>query len=70
MNTVESKGIVQKVIDKNGEFLVAFPDHDGYFQVPESSLAPELKEKIFSSQNDEKEITFVFDKELNILKIL
>jgi hypothetical protein len=69
MNTSESKGIVRRVIEQDGGFLVSFPNHDGYFKIPESDQAADLKQKIRGAQDSKEEISFVFDKELNILKI-
>ena len=69
MNTVESKGIVRRVIEEDGEFLVSFPNHDGYFKIPPSAQAPELRKKILDAKAGQREITFVFDKDLNILRI-
>ncbi|MBI3441961.1 MAG: hypothetical protein HY052_09235 [Proteobacteria bacterium] len=70
MKTLESKGVVRRIIEEEGEFLVSFPNHDGYFKVPVSDQAPVLKGKVMKSKADNKEIVFTFDQKLNILKIL
>lgn len=65
MKTLESKGIVRRVVEEDGEFLVSFPGHDGYFNVPDAVL----KQKILEAQEQKKEIAFTYDRELTILEI-
>jgi hypothetical protein len=43
---------------------VSFPNHDGYFRADEQAL----KEGLLKAQRDKEEISFTFDRELNILK--
>ncbi len=70
MQTIESKGIVRRTIEEKEGLLVSFINHDGYFLLPPSEEADDLKKKILQSQEDKKEISFVFDKKLTILKVL
>ena len=65
----ESRGTVRKILEEDGEFLVSFPSHDGYFKIPPSPAAAELRKKIFTAQKEKEEISFTYDKELNILDI-
>jgi hypothetical protein len=69
MDTLESKGVVRRIIEEKDTLLVSFPNHDGYFRVTDSASAPPLKERIFKAQQAKEEISFTFDKKLNILKI-
>lgn len=69
MKTLESKGTIRRVIERENEFLVSFPNHDGYFKVPPSAQAGALKEKILTAQKGNQEISFTYDADLNILKI-
>lgn len=64
MKTLESKGTIRRIIEENGEFLVSFPTHDGYFKAPEH-----LRAEILKAQAEKREITFSYDRELNILKV-
>jgi hypothetical protein len=68
MDTLKSKGVVRRIIEEDGALLVSFAHHDGYFRVSGSGL-PELKERISKAQRDHEEISFTFDKDLNILQI-
>jgi hypothetical protein len=70
MNTAESKSIVRSAAEEEGEFLVSFFNHDGYFTVPPSAQAAELRKKILSAKDSKKEISFVYDRDLKILKVL
>ncbi|MCE9508066.1 MAG: hypothetical protein K8R48_07115 [Alphaproteobacteria bacterium] len=70
MNTAESKSIVRSAAEEDGEFLVSFFDHDGYFTVPPSAQAAELRKKILGAKKDGREIAFTYDRDLNILKVL
>jgi hypothetical protein len=69
MDTLESKGTIRRIIEEGGTLLVSFPNHDGYFRVADSADAPALKERILEAQRNNEEISFIFDKKLNILKI-
>jgi len=69
MDTLESKGVIRRIIEEDGTLLVSFPNHDGYFRVSDSARMPELKEQILKAHRDNEEISFTFDKNLNILKI-
>jgi hypothetical protein len=66
---MESKDIVRRTIEEDGEFLVSFRTHDGYFRVPDSANAADLKRRILKAERDQEEVSFAFDRELNILKI-
>ena len=66
---MESKGIVRRIIEESGALLVSFPNHDGYFRVPESADMPEMRQRLLKAKRDNEEISFTFDKMLNILKI-
>jgi hypothetical protein len=61
---MESKGVVRRVIEKDGTLLVSFPRHDGYFRVPDN-----VKERILKAHQDQEEISFTFDGDLNILEV-
>ena len=69
MDTLESKGVIRRIIEEDGTLLISFPNHDGYFLVSDSARMPELKERILKAQLDNEEISFTFDKDLKILKI-
>ena len=64
---MESRDIVRRTIQEDGELLVSFHTHDGYFRVPAS--AKELKQRILRAERDKEKISFSFDRDLNILKI-
>ena len=64
---MESKDVVRRTIEEDGKLLVSFHRHDGYFRVPHS--AKELKQRILQAERDREEISFSFDRDLNILKI-
>lgn len=66
---MESKGVVRRIIEEDGGFLVSFSNHDGYFEVSGSAGTRELKERIRKAHRDREEITFSFDRDLNILQI-
>ena len=65
--TLQSKGIVRNVIEKNGQLLVSFPSHDGYFHVPLGNA--ELCARIIESRDKKTELSFTFDRDLQILSI-
>ena len=69
MNTLRSHGIVRRIIKEDGAFEVSFHTHAGYFRVPASPNAPALKERLLKAQGAKEEISFTFDKELNILEV-
>jgi hypothetical protein len=64
---MESKDVVRRTIEEDGKLLVSFRTHDGYFRVPNS--AKQLKQRILRAERDQEEISFTFDRDLNILKI-
>ncbi len=70
MTTAQSTSAVQRIRQEDNKFLVSFSMHSGYFKVPESPLMPEMKERLLKAQKNNEEITFTFDKDLNILKVL
>ncbi len=61
---MESRDIVRRTIEEDGKLLVSFHKHDGYFRASGS-----IKERILKAERDKEEISFSFDRELNILKI-
>ena len=69
MDTLESKGVVRRIIDRDGTLLVSFPNHDGYFRAPDSTRMLELKERTLKAHRDQEEISFAFDRNLNVLQI-
>jgi hypothetical protein len=69
MDTLESRGVIRRIIEEDGTLLVSFSNHDGYFRVPDSARMPELKERMLTAQRDNEEIFFTFDKNLNILQV-
>lgn len=54
MDTLESKGVVRRIIEEDGTLLVSFPNHDGYFRVADSANMPALKERILKAQRDKR----------------
>ncbi len=65
MKPLESKGVVRGTLKEDGTLLVSFFNHDGYFR----ATWPSLKERIRRAERDKEEISFSFDRELNILKV-
>lgn len=63
--TLQSKGIVRRIVERNGETLVSFPNHDGYFHV-----AGEIKQKVLAAHALGREITFTYDHALNIVEVV
>jgi hypothetical protein len=70
MDALESKGTIRRIIEQGETLLVSFPNHAGYFRVTDSAKAPAMKERILEAQQNKQEISFIFDKHLNILKLL
>ncbi len=60
----ESKGVVKKIVEKDGRVLVSFPNHAGYFKLP-----PDMLDLAVESREKGRELSFSFDRELNITKI-
>jgi len=68
--TLESKDIVRRIVEEDEEnIMVSFLGHDGYFHVPNNDSRDAVKTKLLESNRQKKEISFVYDKNLNILKI-
>lgn len=67
--TIESTDIVRRVIVEEENILVSFHGHDGYFKIPDNENREELKTCLVESNEQNKEICFVYDKELSILQI-
>lgn len=65
MATAESRGKVRAIIEEEGKFLVSFTGHDGYFNTPDLRLRQLLAE----AHEEEKEISFTYDRNLTILEI-
>jgi hypothetical protein len=70
MQTMESKGVVRRIIEEEEGVSVSFFEHDGYFRISPSGQMAEIKQKIFESAQNKTEIAFVHDKTLNILRIV
>ncbi len=64
---MQSQGIVIEIFEHKGRRLIAFPTHAGLFTTPPGD--DELAAMIRASFEQEKEISFEFDKELTILRI-
>ena len=58
---MKSQGIVRRIIEKNGEFLVSFAEHPAYFSVPET-----LRGKLRTAEKSGAEIVFTYDIHMNI----
>lgn len=69
METLKSHDAVRGIIEEDGALLVSFWSHDGYFRVLDSANKAALTERILKALRDKEEISFTFDKELNILEI-
>lgn len=66
MSMLKSKGIVRRIIEDEGQTFVSFPNHSGYFQMPDDAS---LRAKIVESSEKKKEISFTYDKDLKILSV-
>ena len=63
MQTTE-KSIIRSIIEKDGKFFVSFPSHPSYFKIP-----PAFKDKLLKAEAEKTEVTFTFDRDMNITKI-
>lgn len=59
---LKSQGVVRRIITKDDRVLVSFPEHDGYFTVPEH-----LRGVIHDAHQAGREVSFTYDIDLNLL---
>lgn len=57
----ESKDIIRKIVERDGRTLVSFRNHAAYYTLP-----PEFRAIAASSQQEGREVSFSFDKDLLI----
>ncbi len=60
----ENKDIVRKIVEREGRVLVSFRNHAAYYTLP-----AEFRAIAASSQEEGREVSFSFDKDL-VLKSL
>ncbi|MBL8714098.1 MAG: hypothetical protein JNM12_14480 [Alphaproteobacteria bacterium] len=58
---VQSKDIVRKIVERDGRVLVSFQNHAAYYTLP-----AEFRAIAASSQQEGREVSFSFDKDLLI----
>lgn len=58
---VESKDIIRKIVERDGRTLVSFRNHAAYYTLP-----AELRAIAAASQEEGREVSFSFDKDLLI----
>jgi len=64
---IKSKGVVIDIIEKKGKTLVCFSSHDGVFKLPPGNEV--FFDKVSQSCAKSKEISFSFDREMNLVEI-
>lgn len=66
----ESTATVRSITEEDdGSIWVSFFGHDGYFQIPDSENRPAIKARLTEAHNQKSEVSFTYDKDLNILTI-
>ncbi len=66
----QTSASIRRIIEQNEEFLVSLHGHDGYFKVPDSALAAELRAQIKSALESQQTVTLHYDAALNITSIV
>jgi hypothetical protein len=63
--TMTAKGTVRRIVEEDGQVLLSFFEHDGYFTLADTVL----REKIAAAQTARREIRFTHDRDLAILAL-
>ena len=65
----QSTGVVRRIIERDGRFMVSFPNHSGYFKIAEGAAQDDLIARIRAAAEKGTTLDFTFDKEFNITDI-
>lgn len=65
----ESKGVIRRIVERDGGFKVSFPNHSGYFSVAEGESREALIARLRDAAQSGATITFRFDARLHITDI-
>ncbi|MFN7114352.1 MAG: hypothetical protein ACK4PK_08330 [Alphaproteobacteria bacterium] len=66
----ESKGVIRRIVERDGGFKVSFPNHSGYFSVAEGENRDDLIARLRDAAQTGTTITFRFDARLKITELL
>lgn len=64
-----SQGVVRRIVERDGRFMVSFPNHAGYFTVAAGVAHDALVARIRAAADRGATLDFTFDKDLNITDI-
>lgn len=64
-----STGVVRKIVERDGRFMVSFPNHSGYFKIADSARQDDLIARIRAAADSGATLDFSFDKDFNITDI-
>ncbi|MDY0008132.1 MAG: hypothetical protein RBS08_00365 [Bdellovibrionales bacterium] len=65
----ESQGVIRRMIERDGVFMVSFPNHAGYFSIAEGDAQSAMTERIRRAAESGETISFRFDARLQITEI-
>jgi len=68
--TLQSKGTIRKIVEEGDKFLVSFPQHSGYFKVPDNEMSDFLRGMLKAAHENGEEVSFMYDADLNITEII
>ncbi|HEX2751563.1 MAG TPA: hypothetical protein VHP34_00345 [Alphaproteobacteria bacterium] len=65
----QSSGVIRKIVERDGRFMVSFPNHSGYFKVADGKQQDALIARIRAAAESGVTLDFTFDKDFNIIDI-
>lgn len=65
----QSTGVIRKIIERDGRFMVSFPNHSGYFKIAAGDRHEALIARIRAAAESGATLDFTFDKDFNITDI-
>lgn len=65
----QSTGVVRRIIERDGRFMVSFPNHAGYFKIASGENHEALIARIRAAADSGATLDFTFDKDFNITHI-
>lgn len=67
---MQSIGVIRRIVERDGEFMVSFPEYAGYFSVAHGDTYEEMVARLRAAAESGATITFCYDADHRIIDIL
>lgn len=66
----ETRGIIRRIIERDGVVKISLPDHSGYFQVAAGDAQDDILARLREAEARGEAVSFRYDAHLQITELL